>query len=188
MVALVFEHGSFGPSDTRRTATAVLWYAPALLALGWREVVVHASYALGDSRRPVLVALVAMAVNVAGDLTLGPIFGISGLAASTSLSLVFAAVANTWLLGRRHGAVALRSVPGVVGRTAGAAAAGAAAGALVLRVLSPPADTGVVGNLESVAYTGLAVLGVFVAVLYIVQAPERHLLTEALRLVTLRRR
>jgi putative peptidoglycan lipid II flippase len=104
------------------------------------------------------------------------------------LSLVFAAVANTWLLGRRHGAVALRSVPGVVGRTAGAAAAGAAAGALVLRVLSPPADAGVVGNLESVAYTGLAVLGVFVAVLYIVQAPERHLLTEALRLVTLRRR
>jgi len=32
------------------------------------------------------------------------------------------------------------------------------------------------------------VLGVFVAVLYIVGAPERHLLTEALRVVTLRRR
>ena len=130
MVALVFEHGSFGPSDTSRTATAVLWYAPALVALGWREVVVHASYAVGDSRRPVFVALVAMAVNVAGDLTFGPIFGIAGLAASTSLSLVFAAVANTWLLGRRHRAVALRSLPGCRGADRpAAAAAGAAAGA-----------------------------------------------------------
>jgi putative peptidoglycan lipid II flippase len=37
-VALLFEHGSFGPSDTQRTATALLWYAPALLALGWRDM------------------------------------------------------------------------------------------------------------------------------------------------------
>jgi putative peptidoglycan lipid II flippase len=188
VVALVFEHGSFGPSDTRRTATAVLWYAPALLALGWRELVVRASYALGDSRRPVLVAIVAMAVNVAGDLTLGLAFGIAGLAASTSLSLVFAAVANTWLLGRHHRAVVLGSLPGVVGRTAGAAAAGAAAGALVLRVLSPHVDTGVGSDLQSVASAGIAVLVVFVAVLCILRAPERVLLTEALRVVTFRRR
>ena len=28
LVALLFERGSFGPTDTQRTATAVLWYAP----------------------------------------------------------------------------------------------------------------------------------------------------------------
>ena len=71
LVALLFERGSFGPTDSQRTATAVLWYAPALVALGWRELVVRASYALGDTRRPVLVAVAAMAVNVVGDLTLG---------------------------------------------------------------------------------------------------------------------
>src|SRR4029453_14113777 len=52
LVALLFEHGSFTPADTQRTATAMLWYAPALLALGWREMVGGASYAVGDSRRP----------------------------------------------------------------------------------------------------------------------------------------
>ena len=129
LVALLFEHGSFSPDDTQRTATAMLWYAPALLALGWREMVVRASYALGDSRRPVLVFVFAMSINVVGDFTLGLTFGIAGLAASTSLSVLFAAVANTWLLGRRHGAVDLRSLPLMVGRTAAAAAVGTAAGA-----------------------------------------------------------
>ena len=98
LVALLFEHGSFTPADTQRTATAMLWYAPALLALGWREMVVRASYALGDSRRPVLVFVFAVSINVVGDFTLGLTFGIAGLAASTSLSVVFAAVASTWLL------------------------------------------------------------------------------------------
>ena len=58
-------------------------------------MVVRASYALGDSRRPVLVFVFAMSINVVGDFTLGLTFGIAGLAASTSLSVVFAAVANT---------------------------------------------------------------------------------------------
>ena len=117
LVALLFEHGSFTPADTQRTATAMLWYAPALLALGWREVV-RASYALGDSRRPVLVFVFAMSINVVGDFTLGLTFGIAGPAASTSLSVVFAAVANTVMLGRRHGAVDLRSLPVMVVCTA----------------------------------------------------------------------
>ena len=135
LVALVFEHGSFSPGDTQRTATAIFWYAPALLALGWREMVVRASYAMGDSRRPVTVFVMAMTINVVGDFTLGLTFGIAGIAASTSLSVLFAAVANTWLLGRRHDAVDLKSLPLILGRTAAAAAVGTAAGGGVYYLL-----------------------------------------------------
>jgi putative peptidoglycan lipid II flippase len=188
LVALLFEHGSFGPNDTQRTATAVLWYAPALLALGWREMVVRASYALGDTRRPVVVALVAMAVNVVGDLSLGLSFGIRGLAASTSLSVTFAAVANSWLLGRRHGAVELGPLLGMVARTALAAAAGTGAGALVRRLLGPVLGTGTTAEVLLLSAVGLTVVIVFVAVLHAVRAPERRLLGDAMEVVTLRRR
>jgi putative peptidoglycan lipid II flippase len=188
LVALIFEHGSFGPGDTTRTATAVIWYAPALLALGWRELVVRASYALGDSRRPVAVAGVAMVVNVAGDLTLGLTFGIAGLAASTSLSLVLAAVVNTWLLARRHGAVDVRSMLAMVGRTAVAAAAGTLAGALLLEVLHPVLDSSLGDNVLLLTSVALVVGGVFVAMLHILRAPERRLLAQAAEVVVLRRR
>jgi putative peptidoglycan lipid II flippase len=188
LVALLFEHGSFTPADTQRTATAMLWYAPALLALGWREMVVRASYALGDSRRPVLVFVFAMTINVVGDFTLGLTFGIAGLAASTSLSVVFAAVANTLMLGRRHGAVDLRSLPVMVARTALAAATGTAAGAVVYRLLDPVVDPGLIGELLLVASVGLTLVGVFIGVLYLLRAPERRLLTEAIDVVARRRR
>jgi putative peptidoglycan lipid II flippase len=188
LVALLFEHGSFGPADTQRTATAVLWYAPALLALGWREMVVRASYALGDSRHPVTVFVFAMCINVGGDFTLGLTFGIAGIAASTSISVVFAAVANTWLLGRRHNAVDLRSLPLIVGRTAAAAAAGTAAAALVYRLLDPILGTGLVNEILLVAPVGVTLLGVFIGVLYALRAPERQLLTEAIEVVAHRRR
>jgi putative peptidoglycan lipid II flippase len=190
LVALLFEHGSFSPSDTQRTATAMLWYAPALLALGWREMVVRASYALGDSRRPVTVFVIAMSINVVGDFTLGLAFGfgIAGLAASTSLSVLFAAVANTWLLGRRHNAVDLKSLPAMVGRTAAAAAVGTAAAGLVYYLLAPVVGSGLVSELLLVSAIGLTLLGVFVGVLYAMRAPERELLTEAIDVVTRRRR
>jgi putative peptidoglycan lipid II flippase len=188
LVALLFEHGSFTPADTLRTATAMLWYAPALLALGWREMVVRASYALGDSRRPVLVFLFAVSINVVGDFTLGLTFGIAGLAASTSLSVTFAAVANTWLLGRRHGAVDVKALPVMVCRTAVAAATGTAAGALVYRLLVPVVGTGLISELLLVSTVGLTLLGVFVGVLYALRAPERRLLTEAIDVVARRRR
>jgi putative peptidoglycan lipid II flippase len=188
LVAVLFEHGSFSPSDTQRTATAVLWYAPALLALGWRETVVRASYAMGDSRRPVMVFVVAVSINVVGDFTLGLTFGIAGLAASTSLSVVFAAVANTVLLGRRHSAVDLRSLPLMVLRTGAAAAVGTAAGAVVYRLLDPVLGLGLLNEILLLVPVGLTLVGVFIGILYALRAPERQLLTEAIEVVARRRR
>ena len=188
LVALVFEHGSFSPEDTQRTATAMLWYAPALLALGWREMVVRASYAMGDSRRPVTVFVMAMTINVVGDFTLGLTFGIAGIAASTSLSVLFAAMANTWLLGRRHDAVDLKSLPLILGRTAAAAAVGTAAGGGVYYLLSQVLGGGLFNELLLVSAVGLTLVSVNIGVLYALRAPERRLLAEAIYVVARRRR
>ena len=95
---------------------------------------------------------------------------------------------NTWLLNARHGAVDLRPLFGMVVRTALAAVAGAGAGALVRRLLGPTIGHGIVAEavlLSSVAFT---VFLVFVAGLYVLRAPERRLLNDAMDLVTLRRR
>jgi putative peptidoglycan lipid II flippase len=180
VVAIVYQRGSFTASDTELTATAVVWYAPALLALGWREVVVRASIAAGDSRGPVAIAVVAMVVNVAGDVTMGLAWGIPGLAASTSASLLLAAVANTWLLGRRHHLVAVRPLVLMAGRVLLAAAVAAAAG---LGVLTVTDDAGV---WVAAAGTGVAVGVVFAATLRAVRAPETEVLGDAIRLLARR--
>jgi putative peptidoglycan lipid II flippase len=143
---------------------------------------------MGDSRRPVLVFIFAVSINVVGDFTLGLTFGIAGLAASTSLSVVFAAVANTWMLGRRHGAIDLRFLPLMVGRTALAAAVGTAVGAVVYRLLSPIVGTGLVSEVLLLSSVGLTLLAVFIGVLYALRAPERRLLGDAVDVLAHRRR
>ncbi|ALU39466.1 virulence factor MviN [Kocuria flava] len=181
LVATAFGHGAFDAEDTAATATAVAWYAPALLALGIRQVVVRASYALGDSRGPVVVAVLAMVVNVAGDLVLAPVLGVAGIAAATSASLVLAAALNAWLLHRRHGgldarpalALLLRALAlGAVSGAAGAAVHAALAGAPELLLV--PAVVLVVG---AVHVLGLALL----------RAPELGLARDATRTVLRRR-
>lgn len=175
LVLTVFGHGGFSDADAALTAKAMIFYAPALLAWGWRELVVRASYAVGDSSRPVAVAVMAMVVNGAGDLTLGLRFGITGLAASTTLSLILAAAANTWLLRRRHRAVSLRPAAFLLLRSLILAAVAGCAG-LVLRsfVDSLPA-------LVESACIATAVLVVYTAGLLLTKAPEGQLLLDRIR-------
>ena len=185
VVALVYGRGSFGPEAAALTATAVAWYAPGLLPLAWREVVTRAFYALGDSRTPVAVALLAMAVNLAGDLSLGLALGVPGIAASTVLSLAVAAVANTVQLSRRHRAVDGHQVAVALGRLglAGLVAAGAAAAALALaHAIAGPAPTSA-GRDAAVrlAGAGVAVAVAYVVALALLRAPEAAMLGNGLR-------
>lgn len=188
LVTLAFGHGSFDADAVDDTATAVRWYAPALLAMSWREVVVKASYALGDSRTPVLVALVAMCVNVAGDLTVGLSFGVAGLAASTSAAMCLAAAANTWLLARRHGGVSIRPLAGLVGRTTAAAGAAALAGVVAVYALGLRLGEGPGAAIAQVTIAALSVSAVFVLVLRAMRAAEVEVIRDALALIRRRRR
>jgi putative peptidoglycan lipid II flippase len=182
VVAAAFGYGAFDTSDVQATGTAVLWYGPALLALGCREVVVRASYALGDARAPVAVAVLAMLVNVVGDLTLGLRFGIPGIAASTTGSLVLAAFANAWLLRRRHRGFQGSPLVGLGLRAALLGAASALAGAVARLSLestgNAAAHPAIVASL-----VGLVVVAVYAAGLALLRAPERTLALAALRAV-----
>lgn len=184
VVALVFERGSFTPADTAASASAVVWYAPALLALAWRELVVRASYVVGDTRGPVLVALLAMVVNAVGDLTLGLSLGIPGLAASTTAAAVLAALANTWLLTRRHGIAGLGRAlvslwrVGLSGVVAALAAWAALAG-------TGPGDS-TAGHVTGVVAAGFAAGATYWLVLLGLRAPERDLIGRLLGLVRAR--
>jgi putative peptidoglycan lipid II flippase len=186
VVTVVYQRGSFTDADAALTAAAVVWYAPALLALGWREVVVRASLAVGDSHRPVVVALFAMAINVIGDVTLGLAWGVPGLAASTSLSLVFAAAANTWLLRQRHHLVEIRPVAAMAGRMLVAAGCAAVVAEVAVRLVALPAG-GTVRALAVTAVAAVIVPAVFAAALFALRAPETWVLRDAVRLLRRRR-
>lgn len=102
IVRVLFERGGFTPVDTMRTAYAVIFYSLGLFAYSGLKIYVPTFYALSDTRTPVRISLLAVAINLALNLLL--VFVIlpephryAGLALGTSLSVTL----NSFLLAKR---------------------------------------------------------------------------------------
>jgi putative peptidoglycan lipid II flippase len=169
IVTLLFGRGSFDADAIDMTATAVIAYAVAAVAIALRSIASRGCLAVGDSRSQVIAAVAAMAINVAGDLTLGVAYGIPGLAASTSISMIVGAGLLLVLLERRHDAVTVRSVAVAAFRVSVAATLGAAA-VVLLGVTTSDGAAGV-ALLRCAAAAGVIAV-VYVAVLVALRSDE----------------
>lgn len=177
LAQVAYGRGAFSDGDARSTAVAIVWYAPALVAMGVRQVLVSTSYALGDSRAPVVVSVGAMVINVVGDIVLAPVLGLAGIALATSASLMAAALANGVLLARRHAAVDTAAARGLVVRAAVLGSAAVGVGVVIAALLQP------VPALVEGALVGGGMLAAYVLGLVLLRAPERLVPLEMLRAV-----
>ena len=189
-VELLFGRGAFDGRAVTMTALAVSAYAVALIGLAIRNVMVRTSLAVGDSRSVVITAVCAMVINVVGDLTLGLRFGIVGLGASTSASVLFAGVMLSILLARRHDAVDLSSLRRTLAAIGSATAGAAVAAWGALRLWSsyvPQAEPAWLAALAATAVASTACLLVYVAVVAVLRVPAARHLQETLRMLVRRR-
>ncbi|MCK4593704.1 murein biosynthesis integral membrane protein MurJ, partial [bacterium] len=74
LVALFFQRGAFDALATHNTSWALLFYAAGLMGYIGVAVVVPVFYAQKDTKTPVIVGSIAVAVNIVGDFALmGPL-------------------------------------------------------------------------------------------------------------------
>lgn len=179
VVSVAFEHGSFDRQAVSMTATALAWYAPAVLAVALRIVFSRACYSAGDSSGPLVMSVIAMVLNVIGDLALAPVMGVAGLALATTLSLVVAAAGTGWLLRRRHSGLDVDALWRSFARVVVAGALAGLAGFALLRLM--PTGSGFIMQLLALLATGLVVLGAYAACLRALRAPELSELTGVAR-------
>ncbi|HSR69287.1 MAG TPA: murein biosynthesis integral membrane protein MurJ [Acidobacteriota bacterium] len=95
LVRLLYEGGRFSAESTYATALALMVYAVALPAYSCQKVYVPTFYALDDTRTPVRISILSVAVNVVFSLTLvflvlqpvAPRSAYLGLALGTGVSI-----------------------------------------------------------------------------------------------------
>ncbi|MBI3460457.1 murein biosynthesis integral membrane protein MurJ [Candidatus Acetothermia bacterium] len=88
-IRLLFEHGKFTPESTHLTFYALANFIPGLVGYGLAYVLTRAFYAMHDTKTPMLVGALTVALNVALDYTLIGPMGVGGLALATSLAGLF---------------------------------------------------------------------------------------------------
>jgi putative peptidoglycan lipid II flippase len=181
MIRVLFEHGKFGPDDTVRAAGALGAYAAGLPAFMLIKALAPGFFARHDTRTPLYIALVAIALNVA--LNAAFVFGTTlaqvGIALASSLSgwvnaLLLAAV----LLNRGHWVADARLTSRtwrVALATAGMTAALGGLLALLGPALARPDLTGAVALL-GICAAGGAVYGALGAALGVVRLAEMRFL------------
>jgi putative peptidoglycan lipid II flippase len=102
-IELLFEHGRFTPADTARTLAALNFYLFGVIGYGGVFLLSRAFYALRDTRTPVAVGFLGVALNVGLDYALVGPLGLRGLALATSVSGLVNMAVLLGLIGRRLG-------------------------------------------------------------------------------------
>ncbi|WCT73333.1 murein biosynthesis integral membrane protein MurJ [Sphingomonas naphthae] len=103
IIRALLEHGAFAAEDARATAQALAAFATGLPAYILIKLLTPGFHARADTKTPVRIALVAMLVNLALNLTLVWPLGHIGLALSTSASAWVNAILLFITLRRRFG-------------------------------------------------------------------------------------
>jgi putative peptidoglycan lipid II flippase len=65
IIRMLFQHGQFVAESTRLTARPLLYYAAGLPALACVKLIVPAFYSAGDTKTPVVVAIISFIINIA---------------------------------------------------------------------------------------------------------------------------
>lgn len=85
---LLFGRGAITPADVTAMGGALFWYGPMLMAQGARDILNRSFYAIKDTKTPMIISSIMVAINIVLDgLFLKP-WGLSGLSAATSLATV----------------------------------------------------------------------------------------------------
>ena len=86
IVSTLYQHGLFTYQDAVFTSQALVFYALGLFAYASVRVIAPVFYSLGDTRTPVKVSVLAVAVNIVLNLAFMRPLSFRGLALATSLS------------------------------------------------------------------------------------------------------
>ena len=97
----LFQYGAFSEADTRATGLVLAAFSLGLPAYVLIKVLTPGFYARHDTKTPVRFAMIAIAVNIAGNLALIPTIGYLGPPLATAVSATLNAVLLYMTLRRR---------------------------------------------------------------------------------------
>ncbi len=101
---VLLEHGEFTRASSLITASALGWYCLGIIPQAGIEIHSRGFYAMGDTKTPVLLAIVAVALNLVLSAILWDRYQHEGLAFSVSAASWLEWCLLYWLYARRTGA------------------------------------------------------------------------------------
>lgn len=118
IVSIVFGRGAFGSDAIRETARCLQGYALAFVPLVLKDVFSRYLYGCQDTRSPMINSSIGILVNIALSILMSRYWGVFGITAASSVSVLICGALNYWLAYKvnreLHIKLMLNSVPGMI--------------------------------------------------------------------------
>lgn len=92
IVKLAFERNAFTSMDTEIVASLIVAYGPYIIFASLIKILSNGFYSIGDSKTPFRIVMIQQLANLLMNYVLSKLFGLNGLAYSTSVSTLISSV------------------------------------------------------------------------------------------------
>jgi len=103
IIRILFQRGEFGVYSTGITASTLSFYALGLFSFGGIKILVTAFYALQDTKTPVKVAAICLAINAALNFILMVPLKVGGIALASAIAGTIDFLALFYIMNKRLG-------------------------------------------------------------------------------------
>lgn len=91
IVNLIFKRGKFDETDAVLVSGVMFYYALGIIALGVRDIISNAFYALKLTKIPLINSIEMVIINVISSIILSKFMGLNGLSLGSSIASIFGA-------------------------------------------------------------------------------------------------
>ncbi|MCI1944319.1 murein biosynthesis integral membrane protein MurJ [Clostridium luticellarii] len=88
LINVIFRRGAFSLEASNLTSSALLFYCPAMIAYGIRDILNKAFYSIKDAKTPMVNSFTGIVINVIINFALIKYMKVSGLALATTISAI----------------------------------------------------------------------------------------------------
>lgn len=101
LINLIFRRGAFTAQAANLTSSALLFYCPAMIAYGVRDILNKAFYSVKDAKTPMSNSFVGIIINIIINIIIIKYMKVSGLALATTISAVITTLLMMWNLNKK---------------------------------------------------------------------------------------
>ena len=110
IIRALFEHGKFDFQASKLTYSALLFYSCGLVSFSFVKVTASAFYSMKETKIPVKIAVLCMALNVILNIILMKPLGVGGLALATTISSSLNAFLLIYNLRKKIGQIGAKKI------------------------------------------------------------------------------
>ncbi|WP_027626903.1 murein biosynthesis integral membrane protein MurJ [Clostridium lundense] len=110
LITLLFKRGAFDERAVELTSNALLFFAPAMVAYGLRDILNKAFYAVKDTKTPMINSFMGIIINIIINIFIVKYMQVSGLTLATSISSIITTILMLMSLNKKLNGINLREV------------------------------------------------------------------------------